>query len=93
LQLKRDIGNVKEIDELRKLFPKEIARFGEPEFSDDELIRIRMMVPLCKSCHLKTTIKSKEEYYINFFDNLIMEKYGGKCYYTEDEYWETLNSR
>lgn len=88
-----DICSIHEMDELRKLFPKEIARFGEQEFSDDELIRIRMMVPLCRVCHLKTMSNGDEEYYTRFFDNLIMEKYGGKCYYTEEEYKEILNSR
>lgn len=88
-----DICNLNEMDELRKLFPKEIAKFGTPEFTEDEIIRVRMMVPLCKSCHSKTMVKRHEEYYRHFFDNLIMTKYGGKCYYTEEEYKEILNSR
>jgi hypothetical protein len=74
------------MDELRKLFPKGIAKFGQPEFSTDEITRIRMMVPLCASCHGKQHSKSKEKQYMNFFDDLIMTKHNGKCYYTKEEF-------
>jgi hypothetical protein len=88
-----DICNLNEMDELRKLFPSEIAKFGNPKFTEDELIRVRMMVPLCRSCHSKTMIPGDEEYYMKLFDNLIMTRHDGKCYYTEEEYSEILNSK
>jgi hypothetical protein len=84
---------IENMDQLRELLPIDIARFGEPEFSEEELVRIRMMVPLCVSCHGRMTNRQFEEEHIKYLDDLIMTKYGGKCYYTEDEYKEILNGR
>jgi len=80
-------SKIEEMDEVRKRLPKEIARFGEQEFSQDEIIRIRMLVPVCRICHSK--IGSNEEYEIETrkkFDELIMNEYSGKCYYTKEEF-------
>lgn len=35
----------------RRRFPKGVARFGEPEYSKEELFYIRMMIPVCHKCH------------------------------------------
>lgn len=78
---------ITEMDEVRKLFPPEIARFGESEFSPEEIIRIRMMAPLCKVCHSKTIFwNDKAMKIMKELDNIIMKQYGGKCYFHKDEY-------
>lgn len=71
-------------DSVRLRLPKEIARFGEPEFSDTELTYIRMMVPLCMSCHTTVHHESndlpyEETIHRKYFAELIMQKYNGKC--------------
>lgn len=44
-----------------------------------------MFVSLCRSCHGKTN--SKREYWANLFNEIIHIQYGGKCYFTIDEYY------
>jgi cytochrome c553 len=75
-----------EMDTLRNRLPKTIAKYGEQEFSDDEIRHIRMLVPLCITCHGKML---KEEYldtpyeettYRKYFTDLINNEYGGRCY-------------
>ena len=41
-------------------------------------------VPLCKSCHSKT--RWAQDYYIELFTKLIVETYGGKSYYSKEEF-------
>lgn len=45
-----------------------------------------LFVPLCLSCHNLTGKKENREFYQKKFTDLINEKYGGKCYYTKEEY-------
>ena len=45
----------------------------------------RLFVPLCRSCHSKTTQIRNREYYTNRFTELINTKYNGKCYFTKEE--------
>lgn len=43
-----------------------------------------LFVPTCsKKCHMATN--HNREYWEKYFTNLINEKYGGKCYFTEEE--------
>ena len=44
---------------------------------------IPLFVPLCRSCHSKTNFNRC--YWENHFTNLINEKFGGKCYFTQEE--------
>jgi hypothetical protein len=81
---------IEELDGARKRFPKDVARFGENKFSEEEIKYIRMMVPLCVSCHSKQNNKSEEvpyeeTKYRKFFTELILNKYGGKCFSTDGE--------
>ncbi len=43
-----------------------------------------LFVLLCKSCHAKTNFN--REYWAMFFNEFIHIQYGGKCYYTKEEY-------
>jgi hypothetical protein len=84
-------SRIEEMETLRKRLPKEVARFGEPEFSDEEIKYIRMMIPLCMSHHQKVKSEEMKELpyeetiYRKFFVELIMNEYNGKCYETESE--------
>lgn len=46
-----------------------------------------LFVTLCAGCHNKTNGKYQKEYWEDYFKKLINEKYGGKCYYTKEEYY------
>ena len=46
----------------------------------------RLFVPLCMSCHSKTNRNRKQ--WEEYFKDLIKNKYGGKCYYTKEEYYK-----
>lgn len=50
-----------------------------------------LFVTLCHSCHSKTN--SKRRNYEKLYTDLIINKYGGKCYFTEEEYNEYKMSR
>jgi hypothetical protein len=76
---------IEEMDTLRTRLPPQIARFGEPEFSEEELKYIRMMVPLCLSCHgimngESDNVPYEKSKYRRFFAELIIAKYEGNCY-------------
>lgn len=79
-------SRIDEMETIRKRFPKEIAAHGSPEFTPDEIMYIRMMVPLCKSCHAKTINEEMSDppyehsVYRKFFTDLIISQYGGRCY-------------
>jgi len=49
----------------------------------------RDMVPLCTSCHAKTNRNRK--YWESYFTEMLMDYYGGKCYFTKEE-MEAFNS-
>lgn len=49
---------------------------------------IPLFVPLCNHCHSKTN--SRRKHWQTHFTELINTKYGGKCYYTKEE-WASLN--
>jgi hypothetical protein len=46
--------------------------------------RPAMFIPLCRSCH--ATTNNDPEKYIKMYEDIIMEKFGGKSYYTKEEY-------
>lgn len=48
-------------------------------------------VPLCKSCHAKTSHKSKREYYARRYESLVNDRCGGKSYLSKKEYEELLS--
>lgn len=78
--------NLKEMDKLRMVLPTTVARVGEPTFSDEELLYIRMVVPLCRGCHSKVGSKKMEAAYRKIISDIVMTKYNGKCYYSKEEY-------
>jgi len=43
-----------------------------------------LFVILCPSCHIKTNLN--RDYWKSHFTELINSKYGGKCYFTKEEY-------
>jgi len=49
---------------------------------------IPLFVPLCRNCHTKTN--HNREYWYQHFTELIMTKYGGKCYLSKEE-MEAIN--
>ena len=49
----------------------------------------RMFVPLCMSCHAATTNSKKK--YEQHIEELLIEKYNGKCYYTREEYYGKID--
>lgn len=48
----------------------------------------RLLVPLCISCHNKTTVK--REIWEPYLTKLIINNYGGKCFYTKEEYKQII---
>jgi transcription initiation factor TFIIIB Brf1 subunit/transcription initiation factor TFIIB len=46
----------------------------------------RLFVPLCRTCHMKTNYNREE--WKEYFEKLIKEKYGGRCYFTIEEFIE-----
>jgi len=82
-------SKIEEIELIRERLPIGVARFGEDEFSEEEIMYIRMMVPLCTKCHGKQNAASEQlpyeqTKYRKFFTELILIEYGGKCY-SEDK--------
>jgi hypothetical protein len=53
---------------------------------EDDDVKGRLFVTLCASHHPMTNSPKKREYWKDYFTKLINEKYGGRCYYTENEY-------
>jgi hypothetical protein len=77
---------IEEMNLIRERLPENIARFGVDKFSKEEIMYIRMMVPLCVSCHSKQNSKNEsgpyeQTVYRKFFTELILNEYGGKCYW------------
>jgi hypothetical protein len=52
----------------------------------------KMFAPLCHSCHSKTTVKNRKEEWIQKLSEIIIRDYGGKCYFTHEEYCEFLET-
>jgi hypothetical protein len=50
----------------------------------------RIFVPLCTGCHNLTNNKKNEEFYKEKFTKIVMEQYGGKSFYTKEEYEQIL---
>lgn len=50
----------------------------------------KMFVPLCRSCHTKTNTNREE--WRSHFEQLIISKYGGRSYYTQEE-WANLQKQ
>lgn len=80
---------IEDMENVRKRLPSTVAQFGSPEFSEEEIIYIRMLVPLCHHCHVIQQRERQNHPYENapmrkFFTELILSK-GGKCYYTKEE--------
>jgi hypothetical protein len=78
-------NKIEEMELIRERLPQGVARFGEEKFSEEEIMCIRMMVPLCISCHSKQNNKSEQlpyeqTTYRKFFTELILNEYGGVCY-------------
>jgi hypothetical protein len=76
---------IEEIEQLRKRLPIEVARFGEPNFTEEELMYIRMIIPLCNKHHGMIRKESddtpfEETMYRKYFTVLIMGKHNGICY-------------
>ena len=65
--------------------------FGEPEFSELEIAYIRMMVPMCISCHSRVHKEELNETHYQetkwrkYFVEMINSTYGGKCCFTKEE--------
>jgi hypothetical protein len=83
-------SEIVEMDTVRSRLPPEVARFGELQFSEEEIMYIRMWVPLCDSCHGKQNAKSEDApyektNYRKFFTELILNVYGGRCLSTDEE--------
>jgi len=57
--------------------PKDFEIMGDPN----------KFVPLHHECHSKTITKRARPLYARLFEKIINEERGGKCYFTEDEYY------
>ena len=51
----------------------------------------KLFVPLCNSCHCKTTMCDRE-YWTRYFEDIIYGQFDGKCYYTKEEYAQILSN-
>lgn len=76
---------------VRQRFPISVAKFGLPEFTGEEKMYIRMMVPLAMSEHsyIHSVESNDTPYeqttYRKFFTEMIL-KQNGKCCFTEEEF-------
>lgn len=79
-------SKISEMESIRDRLPAAVAKRNESEFSEEEIMYIRMMVPLCKKCHGKMLAEEQNDtpydrsIYRKFFTDLIISKYGGHCY-------------
>jgi hypothetical protein len=80
-------NRIEEMESIRERLPIGIAQFGNDEFTEKEIMYIRMMVPLCEKCHGKQSkgedLPYEQTVYRKFFTELILNEYGGKCYTEE----------
>jgi hypothetical protein len=89
---------IEEMDVIRKRLPSGIARFGEPQFSEEEIKYIRMMVPLCISAHSKMQkerdVPYEETVYRKYFVELLLNlERCGKDHYTKEEIQSICRSK
>lgn len=83
---------IEDMDLVRKRLPKTVAKFGLSEFTEEEIMYIRMMVPLSLKEHSRvhklesSDMPYEETKYRKFFTELILKKYNGKCCFTEEEF-------
>lgn len=74
------------METIRKMMPQDVARFDAPEYSDEELWYVRLLVPLCHRCHgtLTKSGESNKPYdetiYRKYFCELVKSNYNGICY-------------
>lgn len=68
------------------------VNFNKQTCCDDS---IPLFVPLCQSCHAKTSSanKTSRDHWRKYFINVIITYYNGKCYFTKDEYREIVNAK
>lgn len=82
-------NRIEEMNAVRNRLPIHVAHFGEEEFTEEEIMYIRMMVPLCEKCHGKQNKGEELPYeqtkYRKFFAELILSEYDGKCYSEENK--------
>ena len=70
----------------------ELKSWGKPTFTEEELVYLRMMVPLLLKEHSRvhklepSDMPYEETTYRKFFTELILNQYNGKCYFTEEEF-------
>lgn len=81
---------IEEKNLVRNRLPKGIAQSWKEEFSEEEIMYIRMMVPLCLSCHVKVHHELNDTPYENTiyrkqFAEMLISKYNGKCCFTKEE--------
>jgi len=85
-------SKIEDMDLIRKRLPKNVARFGLPEFTEEELMYIRMMVPLAVPEHAfvhkveSNDTPYEETIYRRFFAEMIIKEFNGRCYFTEEEF-------
>ena len=77
---------LEEMDVVRLRFPKGVAQFGNTEFSEEEIFYIRMIVPLCNTCHLEVGIRRTEQKYREELTDIVMNVFGGQYYLSYEEY-------
>lgn len=70
----------------QKLLHVHHVNYNKNQCCDEDVPRL--LVPLCASCHTKTTVK--REIWEPILTKLIMNNYGGKCFYTKEEYKQLL---
>lgn len=75
-----------EMEETQKLCVHHVF-FNKMACCDDSE---RMFAPLCQSCHGKTNKTKNREKWMKIISDIIINEYGGKSYFTHDEYCEFL---
>ena len=84
---------------VRRFFGEKCFLCGKPQAENSKLLSVHhvnynknqccdsskvMLVPLCQECHGKTN--QNREYWEDYFENILKERYNYKCYYTKEEY-------
>ena len=84
-------SKIEDMDFVRKRFPHSVARFGLPDFTEEECMYIRMMIPLATSEHSyvhsvePSDMPYEQTKYRKLFTEIILQR-NGKCYFTEEEF-------
>jgi hypothetical protein len=90
---------IEDMDIVRRRLPLGVAKFGDMEFSPEELVYIRMMVPLTLTEHSRVHKSESNDTpyeqtkYRKFFAELILNGHAGKCYFSEEEFKELKEKR